>query len=104
MVPSRASGGLTQSPSSSGIYYQGDGQSQALANSPLSSPFCNSSSNSVAGIGHPNLGSVSGDMNNATLNSVANSGTQCGSKFFGHRCQLSSFQWPSFAEKRQYQY
>ncbi|KAI4340866.1 hypothetical protein MLD38_025664 [Melastoma candidum] len=74
MVPSRASGGLTQSPSSSGIYYQGDGQSQALANSPLSSPFCNSSSNSVAGIVHPNLGSVSGDMNNVALNSAANSG------------------------------
>ncbi|XP_030532455.1 probable transcriptional regulator SLK2 [Rhodamnia argentea] len=77
MVPSRATGGLTQSSSSSGIYYQGDGQSHTVVNSHLSSSFGNSS-NSVPGTGRPNLGTVSGDMNNVVLNSVANSGPSVG--------------------------
>ncbi|KAF4400782.1 hypothetical protein G4B88_001337 [Cannabis sativa] len=77
MVPSRVAGGLTQSSSSSGIFFQGDGQSQAVVNSHLSSSFANSS-NSIPGTGRSNLGPVSGDMNNAVLNSVANSGPSVG--------------------------
>ncbi|XVF53667.1 hypothetical protein PTKIN_Ptkin05aG0117200 [Pterospermum kingtungense] len=77
MAPSRVAGGLTQSSSSSGIFFQGDGQSQAVVNSRLSSPYENSS-NSIPGARHPNLGPVSGDMNSAVLNSVANSGPSVG--------------------------
>ncbi|XWS61112.1 hypothetical protein CRYUN_Cryun07bG0097500 [Craigia yunnanensis] len=77
MTPSRVVGGLTQSSSSSGIFFQGEGLSQAVVNSRLSSPYENSS-NSIPGTGHPNLGPVSGDMNNAVLNSVANSGPSVG--------------------------
>ncbi|CAK7337202.1 unnamed protein product [Dovyalis caffra] len=77
MAPSRVAGGLAQSSSSSGIFFQGDGQSQGLVNSHLSSSFGNSS-NSIPGTGRPNLGPVSGDMNNAVLNSVANSGPSVG--------------------------
>ncbi|KAF2320312.1 hypothetical protein GH714_027092 [Hevea brasiliensis] len=77
MAPSRVAGGLAQSSSSSGIFFQGDGQSQAVVNSHLTSSFGNSS-NSIPGTGRPNLGPVSGDMNNAVLNSVANSGPSVG--------------------------
>ncbi|XWS48403.1 hypothetical protein CRYUN_Cryun13aG0073400 [Craigia yunnanensis] len=77
MAPSRVAGGLTQSSSSSGIFFQGDGQSQAVVNSRLSSPYENSS-NSIPGTGRPNLGPVSGDMNSAVLNSVGNSGPSVG--------------------------
>ncbi|KAK3220787.1 hypothetical protein Dsin_014757 [Dipteronia sinensis] len=77
MAPSRVAGGLTQSSSSSGIFFQGDGQSQAVVNSHLSSSYGNSS-NSIPGTGRPNLGPVSGDVNNAVLNSVANSGPSVG--------------------------
>ncbi|KAK7845729.1 putative transcriptional regulator slk2 [Quercus suber] len=77
MAPSRVAGGLTQSSSSSGIFFQGDGQSQAVVNSHLSSSFGNSS-NSIPGTGRSNLGPVSGDMNNAALNSVGNSGPSVG--------------------------
>ncbi|GMJ06548.1 SEUSS-like 1 [Hibiscus trionum] len=77
MAPSRVAGGLTQSSSSSGIFFQGDGQSQAVVNSRLSSPYENSS-NSIPGTGRPNLGLVSGDMNSALLNGVANSGPSVG--------------------------
>ncbi|GKU89384.1 hypothetical protein SLEP1_g3526 [Rubroshorea leprosula] len=77
MVPSRVAGGLTQLSSSSGIFFQGDGQSQAVVNSHLSSSYGNSS-NSVPGTGRPTLGPVSGDVNNAVLNSVANSGPSVG--------------------------
>ncbi|XP_044505478.1 probable transcriptional regulator SLK2 [Mangifera indica] len=77
MTPSRVTGGLTQSSSSSGIFFQGDGKSQAVANSHLSTSYGNSS-NSIPGTGNPNLGSASGDMNNAVLNSVANSGPSVG--------------------------
>ncbi|KAL5744538.1 hypothetical protein ACOSP7_027404 [Xanthoceras sorbifolium] len=77
MAPSRVAAGLTQSSSSSGIFFQGDGQSQAVVNSHLSSSYGNSS-NSIPGTGRPNLGPVSGDVNNAVLNSVANSGPSVG--------------------------
>ncbi|ESR35101.1 hypothetical protein CICLE_v10004290mg [Citrus x clementina] len=77
MAPSRVARGLTQSSSSSGIFFQGDGQSQAVVNSHLSSSYGNSS-NSIPGTGRHNLGPVSGDMNNAMLNSVANSGPSVG--------------------------
>ncbi|CAI0404239.1 unnamed protein product [Linum tenue] len=77
MAPSRVVGGLAQSSSSSGIFFQGDGHSQAVHNSHLASSFGNSSS-SIPGTGRPNLGPVSGDMNNAVLNSVANSGPSVG--------------------------
>ncbi|XP_011041611.1 PREDICTED: probable transcriptional regulator SLK2 [Populus euphratica] len=77
MAPSRVAGGLAQSSSSSGIFFQGDGQSKGLVNSRLSSSFGNSS-NSIPGTGRPILGAVSGDMNNVVLNSVANSGPSVG--------------------------
>ncbi|TYH41678.1 hypothetical protein ES332_D11G009900v1 [Gossypium tomentosum] len=74
MVPSRMAGGLTQSSSSSGIFLQGNGQSQAVVSSRLSSPYENSS-NSIPGTGVPNLGPVSDSV---VLNSVANSGPSVG--------------------------
>ncbi|KAA8533769.1 hypothetical protein F0562_031286 [Nyssa sinensis] len=77
MVPSRVAGGLTHSSSSSGIFFQGDGQSQAVGNSHLSSSFGNSS-NSIPGTARSNLGPVSGDVSNTILNSVASSGPSVG--------------------------
>lgn len=77
MAPSRVAGGLAQSSSSSGIFFQGEGQSHNLVNSHLTSSLVNSS-NTVPGTGHSNLGPVSGDMNNAVLNSVANSAPSVG--------------------------
>ncbi|XP_028805002.1 probable transcriptional regulator SLK2, partial [Neltuma alba] len=77
MAPSRVAGGLAHSSSSSGIFYQGDGQSQNAVDSHLSSCFGNTS-NSFPGTGRSNLGPVSGDMSNAILNSVANSGPSVG--------------------------
>ncbi|KAM1183652.1 hypothetical protein COP2_001961 [Malus domestica] len=77
MVPSRVAGGIAQSSPSSGIFFQGDGQSQLVVNSHLSSSFGNSS-NSIPGTGRSNLGPVSGDMNNAVLSGVANSGLSVG--------------------------
>ncbi|KAA8539880.1 hypothetical protein F0562_026572 [Nyssa sinensis] len=77
MVPSRGAGGLTHSSSSSGLFFQGDVQSQALGNSRLSSSFGNSS-NSIPGTGRSNLGPVSGDVSNSVLNSVVSSGPSVG--------------------------
>ncbi|KAG4952540.1 hypothetical protein JHK85_046407 [Glycine max] len=77
MTPSRVAGGLAQSSSHSGIFFQGDGQSQNVVNSDLSSSFVNSSS-TVPGAGRSNLGPVSGGMNNAVLNSVPNSAPSVG--------------------------
>lgn len=77
MAPSRVAGGLAQSSSSSGIFFQGEGQSHNLVNSHLSSSLVNSS-NTIPGTGHSNLGPVSGDMNNGILNSVANSAPSVG--------------------------
>uniref|UniRef100_A0A5B7AJM8 Putative transcriptional regulator SLK2 n=1 Tax=Davidia involucrata TaxID=16924 RepID=A0A5B7AJM8_DAVIN len=77
MMPSRVAGGLTHSSSSSGICFQGDGQSQAVGNSHLSSSFGNSS-NSIPGTARSNLGPISGDVSNTILNSVASSGPSVG--------------------------
>ncbi|WVZ15106.1 hypothetical protein V8G54_012672 [Vigna mungo] len=77
MTPSRVTGGLTQSSSHSGIFFQGDGQSQSVVNTRLSSSIVNSSS-TVTGARRTNLGPVSGDMNNVGLNSVANSAPSVG--------------------------
>ncbi|KAL0452523.1 UNVERIFIED_CONTAM: putative transcriptional regulator SLK2 [Sesamum latifolium] len=63
---------MTQSSSSSGIYFQGDGQSQVAGNSQLSSNFGNSS-NSLPGHARSDIGPVSGDISNTVLNSVASS-------------------------------
>ncbi|KHG03371.1 Transcriptional corepressor SEUSS -like protein [Gossypium arboreum] len=77
MEPSRGAGGLTQSSANSGIFFQGDGQSQAVVNSLMNSPYENSS-DSIPGTGCHNLGPVSRDMNCTVLNSVANSGPSVG--------------------------
>ncbi|KAA3455849.1 putative transcriptional regulator SLK2 [Gossypium australe] len=77
METSRGTGGLTQSSASSGIFFQGDGQCQAVVNSRMNSPYENSS-DSIPGTGCHNLGPVSGDMNCTVLNSVANSGPSVG--------------------------
>ncbi|KAI3458194.1 hypothetical protein Pfo_014857 [Paulownia fortunei] len=77
MVPSRVVGGMAQSSSSSGIFFQGDRQSQVPGNSQMSSNFGNSS-HSVPGHARANMGPLSGDVSNAVLNSVASSGPSVG--------------------------
>ncbi|KAL7107177.1 hypothetical protein ACP275_06G037900 [Erythranthe tilingii] len=77
MVPSRVVGGMAQSSSSSGIFFQGDGRSQIAGNSQLGSNFVNSS-HSIPGNSRANMGPLSGDINNAVLNSVATSGPSVG--------------------------
>ncbi|KAL0403112.1 UNVERIFIED_CONTAM: putative transcriptional regulator SLK2 [Sesamum radiatum] len=77
MLPSQVAGGMTQSSSSSGIFFQGDGQSQVAGNSQLSSNFGNSS-NSLPGHARSDIGPVSGDVSNTVLNSVASSGPSVG--------------------------
>ncbi|MCD7448211.1 hypothetical protein HAX54_039566 [Datura stramonium] len=77
MVPSRVAGGMTHSSSSSGIFFQGDGQSQVAGNSHLTSSFGNSS-NSLPGNARSSLGPLSGDVSNTVLNSVASSGPSVG--------------------------
>ncbi|XP_022969730.1 probable transcriptional regulator SLK2 [Cucurbita maxima] len=77
MASSRVAGGLTQSSSSSGIFFQGDGQSKGTIKSHLGSSYGNSS-NSIPGAGHSNFIPVSGDTNNGALNSVASSGPSVG--------------------------
>ncbi|XP_019431315.1 PREDICTED: probable transcriptional regulator SLK2 isoform X1 [Lupinus angustifolius] len=72
MTPSRVAGGLTQSSLSSGIFFQGDTQSQNIINSHLSSSFRNNS-NTILGTARSNLGPVSGDINSGVLNGVVNS-------------------------------
>ncbi|GER36714.1 SEU1 protein [Striga asiatica] len=69
MVPSRASGGMPHSSSSSGIFFQGEGQSQISGISQLSSNI----SNSIPGRARVNVGPLSGDVGNAVLNSMATS-------------------------------
>ncbi|VFQ77575.1 unnamed protein product [Cuscuta campestris] len=67
---------MAQSPSSSGIFFQGDGgQSHGVGNPHLSSSFSNSSNLVHGSAGRSNLGHVSGD---AVLNSVASSGPSVG--------------------------
>lgn len=77
MVPSRVAGGMAHSSSSSGIFFQGDGQSQVAGNSHLTSSFGNSS-NSLPGNARSGLGPLSGDASNTVLNSVASSGPSVG--------------------------
>lgn len=67
MVPSRVAGGIAQSSSSSGIFFQGDRQSQVDGNSRLSSNFGNTSN--LRGL--VNLGPLSGDVSNTILNSIS---------------------------------
>lgn len=74
MVHSRVTGGIAQSPSTSGIFFQGDGQSHIVGNVHLSSSFANSS-NLIPGNPRSSLGPVSGDT---VLNSVASSGPSVG--------------------------
>lgn len=76
MGPSRVGGGMAHSSSSSGIFFQGDGPSQAVGNSHLGS-FGNSS-NSIPGNMRSNMVAVSGDVSNTVLNSVASSGPSVG--------------------------
>ncbi|CAN4085237.1 unnamed protein product [Withania somnifera] len=68
---------MANSSSSSGIFFQGDGQSQVVGNSHLTSSFGNSS-NSLPGNARPSLGPLSRDVSNAVLNSVASSGPSVG--------------------------
>ncbi|CAA2956423.1 Hypothetical predicted protein [Olea europaea subsp. europaea] len=75
MVLPRANGGMTNSSSSSGIFFQGDRQSQVQGNPQLS--FGNSS-NSIPENAFVNMGLVSGDFSNTVLNSAASSGPSVG--------------------------
>ncbi|CAN4080768.1 unnamed protein product [Withania somnifera] len=68
---------MANSSSSSGIFYQGDGQSQVAGNSHLTSSFGNSS-NSLPGNARSSMGPLSGDVSNTVLNSVASSGPSVG--------------------------
>ncbi|KAK4431527.1 putative transcriptional regulator SLK2 [Sesamum alatum] len=77
MVPSRVAGGMAQSSSSSGIFFQGDGQSQVAGNSQLSSNFGNLA-HSIPGHVRANMSALAGDVSNAVLNSVASSGPSVG--------------------------
>lgn len=77
MVPSRVPGGTAQSSSSSGIFFEGDGQAQVAGNSQLSSNLSNSSS-SFPGHAQANTGPLSGDVSNTVLHSVASSGPSVG--------------------------
>ncbi|KAL1565583.1 putative transcriptional regulator SLK2 [Salvia divinorum] len=70
MVPSRVAGGTAQSSSSSGVFFQGNGQGQVPGNSQLSSNFGNLSSSLP--------GPFSGDVSNTVLNSLASSGPSVG--------------------------
>lgn len=75
MVPSRVVGGMAQSSSSSGIFFQGDGQSHVAGNSQLSSNFGNSSHAAIPGHARANMGPLPGDT---VFNSVASSGPSIG--------------------------
>lgn len=92
MGPSRASSGRVHSPSSSGIFFQGDMQSQGLGFSHLGS-FGNSAS-SVPGNMQANMVPVSGDVTNSvgasSLITDANSGLSGGGGGGGSRLQRSA--------------
>ncbi|CAH2043907.1 unnamed protein product [Thlaspi arvense] len=73
-------GGLTPSSSTSGIFFQGDDESQGFMNSHFTSSYGNSS-NSVPGCGpgyHHNLSMVSGEMHNPAMMSVSTPGPSAG--------------------------
>ncbi|KAI3517643.1 hypothetical protein L1887_16858 [Cichorium endivia] len=76
MGPSRAGVGMVHSSSSSGIFFQGDMQSQALGNPHLGS-FGNSA-NSIPGNIRSNMIPPSGDITNTVMNSIATSGPSIG--------------------------
>uniref|UniRef100_A0A7N1A4G2 Transcriptional regulator SLK2 n=1 Tax=Kalanchoe fedtschenkoi TaxID=63787 RepID=A0A7N1A4G2_KALFE len=79
MAPSRIAGrGLGHSSSSSGIFFQGEGQSLAGISPHLSSSFGNSSHSSPGTAGRSNLDLISGDISNNVLQSVGNSGPSVG--------------------------
>ncbi|KAK9063221.1 hypothetical protein SSX86_017091 [Deinandra increscens subsp. villosa] len=92
MGPSRAGVGMVHSSSSSGIFFQGDMQSQALGNSHLGS-FGNST-NSFPGNMRSNMVPVSGDITNSigasSLITDANSGLLGGGGGGGPRLQRSA--------------
>ncbi|KAL6509477.1 putative transcriptional regulator slk2 [Orobanche gracilis] len=77
MVPSQMVGGMVQSSSSSGIFFQGDGQYQVAGSSQLSSNIGNSL-HSLPGRARASMAPLSGDVSNAVLNSVASSGPSVG--------------------------
>ncbi|XP_051138163.1 probable transcriptional regulator SLK2 isoform X2 [Andrographis paniculata] len=77
MVPSRVAGGMPQSSSSSGIFFQPDGQSEAAGNARMATNYGNSL-HSVHGSMRANMGQISGDVNNMVLNGVASSGPSIG--------------------------
>lgn len=77
MVPSRVAGVTAQSSSSSGVFFQGDGQAHVPGNSQFSSNFGNSSS-SLPGRSQAHTGPFSGDVSNTVLNSLASSGPSVG--------------------------
>ncbi|XP_042048905.1 probable transcriptional regulator SLK2 [Salvia splendens] len=71
MVPSRVAGGTAQSSSSSGIFFQGDGQGQVPGNSQFSS-------SSLPGRAQAQTGPFSGDVGNTVLNSLGSSAPSVG--------------------------
>ncbi|XP_009763914.1 probable transcriptional regulator SLK2 isoform X3 [Nicotiana sylvestris] len=77
IVPSRVAGGMEHSSSSSGIFYQGNRQSQVVGNSRMWSSFENES-NSLPGNVQSGMVPVSGDVSNTVLNSVESSGPSFG--------------------------
>ncbi|CAM8906026.1 unnamed protein product [Rhodiola kirilowii] len=75
MAPSRVVGrGLRESSSSSGIFFQGEGQSLGGTNSRSISSFGNSSHLLPGAAGRSSLDHISEDISNTVLRSVANSG------------------------------
>ncbi|ESQ31722.1 hypothetical protein EUTSA_v10003661mg [Eutrema salsugineum] len=72
-------GGITPSSSTSGIFFQGDDESQGFMNSHFTSSYGNSS-NSVPGCGpgYHNLSMVSGEMHNPAMMSVSTPGPSAG--------------------------
>ncbi|XP_016445011.1 putative transcriptional regulator SLK2 isoform X1 [Nicotiana tabacum] len=77
MVPSRVAGEVEHSSSSSGIFYQGDQQSQVAGNSRTWSSL-EDESNCLPGNVQSSMGPVSGDVSNTVLNSVESSGPSFG--------------------------
>ncbi|CAN8251928.1 unnamed protein product [Cochlearia groenlandica] len=72
-------GSLTPSSSTSGIFFQGDDESQGFMNSHLTSSYGNSSNSGPGcGPGYHNLGMVSADMHNPAMISVSTPGPSAG--------------------------
>ncbi|KAL2458352.1 putative transcriptional regulator SLK2 [Abeliophyllum distichum] len=77
MMPSWVAGEMAHSSSSSGIYFQGVGQSQVAGSALLSSKYGNSSK-LIPGNARSNSDLASGDVSNTVLNSVASSNPSVG--------------------------